>query len=80
MVRDRIPRHIPLKRVEGRWIIIAIKVPRKKFRKVAKKAQIRVHARTSQNCLPMVEPESKMAAKLSNPTQSNRIRWSPTIE
>ena len=64
----------PLNLMDLRLIIIATKVPRKKFRKVAKKAQIRVQLKTEPNCLPMELVELKRALKLSRPTQSNRTR------
>ena len=38
MVRDRQPRHRPFSLMDFRLIMIATKVPRKKLRKVAKKA------------------------------------------
>ena len=58
-------------------MIIAMIVPAKKFRKVAKKAQITVHFRTGKNCLPNAEELSNREIKFFRPTQSNKVRWSP---
>ena len=80
MVMDRQPRHRPLYLMVLRLIIRAMIVPRKKFRKVAKNAQISVQVKTLPNCLPMVEVESKIALKFARPTQSNSTRWSPSLE
>ena len=80
IVMDRQPRQKPLNLMVGRLMISATIVPRKKFRKVAKNAQMSVQTRTLPNCLPMTEDESKIAMKFFRPTQSNRTRWSPSLE
>ena len=47
IVRDKMVLHKDLNLVVLRLMIIAIKVPRKKFKKVAKNAQIKVQVKTS---------------------------------
>ena len=74
IVMDRQPRQRPLNLMVGRLMMSATIVPRKKFRKVAKNAQISVQSSTLPNCLPMTDEESKMAMKFFRPTQSNRTR------
>ena len=49
---------------------MATKVPKKKFRKVAKNAQIRVHPRTPQNCLLITLSDWNSLAKVLKPIQS----------
>ena len=70
MVRENSVRHRPFSLVVGRLMIIAMKVPKKKFRTVAKKAQIRVQPRTLQNCLLRAPVEANSCLNTSRPTQS----------
>ena len=70
MVRENRVRHKPFSRVVGLLMTMATKVPKKKFRKVAKNAQIRVHPRTPQNCLLITLSDWNSLAKVSKPIQS----------
>ena len=80
MVKDRMVRHRALHRVVGRSMIMAMMVPRKKFRKVAKKAHTIVQSRTPQNWRPMVLVLLNRSAKFFRPTQSKSTRCSPSLE
>ena len=76
MVTQRQPRQRPFSRVVGLLIMIATKVPRKKFRKVAKTAQVSVQPSTLQNCLPIVELKLRILMKFSKPIQEKLLsRW-----
>ena len=74
---EKTARQKPLPRVVLRWMIIARNRPKKKFRKVAKNAQTRVHVRTERNRRPetMLPEFENTALKFCRPTQSKRTRW-----
>ena len=60
-----------------RSMIMAMNIPRKKFRKVAKNAQISVHASTEKNSLAFTSPPllPSTVPKFFRPTQENRTVW-----
>ena len=65
-------RQKPLSRVVRRLMIIARNRPRKKFRNVAKNAQIRVQANTLPNWAALISPVALNSwVKFLKPTQSN---------
>lgn len=69
---EKIDRHMPLKRVVLRLMIIARNRPKKKFRNVAKIAQTNVQPSTRTNCCAVTAPvELNNWPKFLTPTQSN---------
>ena len=80
MDMEKQARQKPLKWVVLRLMIMATNMPRKKFRKVAKKAQTNVHTSTRPNSAALTVPPllEKTLAKFSKPTQWNSTRclWS----
>ena len=80
MDMEKQARQKPLKWVVLRLMIMATNMPKKKFRKVAKKAQTNVHTSTRPNSAALTVPPllEKTLAKFSKPTQWNNTRclWS----
>ena len=76
MDMEKQARQKPLKWVVLRLIIMAMNIPKKKFRKVAKNAQTKVQISTEMNRPALTSPvELKIAPKFLRPTQSKSTTW-----